>query len=79
MPETVYLLAILACPVGMGIMMWVMMRGGRDEAVSEQFEIAALRAEVEQLRQVGQNAADSSRPEDSRVEGSTQIGKVTGQ
>jgi hypothetical protein len=47
--------AILACPVGMGLMMWMMMRGqGKGTAASEdhgsQQEVQALRAEIEQLK-----------------------------
>ena len=47
--------AVLACPVGMVLMMWIMMRGqGKDTAASEdhasQQEVQALRAEIEQLK-----------------------------
>jgi len=61
MPEAFYALAVLACPVGMGLMMWFMMRGGKrsgSSASDEQpaspsasdAEVTALRAEVDQLR-----------------------------
>ncbi len=61
MPEAFYALAVLACPVGMGLMMWFMMRGGKQSGPSARdeqpappsasdTELAALRAEVDQLR-----------------------------
>jgi hypothetical protein len=55
-PELLYLLVVLACPVSMGIVMLVMMAGGsrRNDAPEPRpdrdSEIARLRAEVEQLR-----------------------------
>lgn len=55
MPESVYALALLACPVGMGLMMWVMMRGGRDRqpqgdavTATNQAELFRLQAQVDQ-------------------------------
>ena len=53
--------AVLACPVGMGLMMWMMMRGqSKDTAGSEddsrQQEVQALRAEIERLK--AQRASD---------------------
>lgn len=61
MPEAFYAVAVLACPVGMGLMMWFMMRGGKESAPNvpdersaqpsaTDAEVAALRAEVDQLR-----------------------------
>lgn len=73
MPEVFYALAVLACPVGMGVMMWAMMRGGHRSshgASTSDVELAELRAEVEQLRdaQRGPTAQVSPAPDiDSRA------------
>lgn len=55
MDQIFYTLAVLACPVGMGAMMWLMMRTGRKQpktaapsAVSEA-ELAELRADPNRL------------------------------
>jgi hypothetical protein len=61
MSESLYLLALLACPVGMGLMMWMMMKMQRPSAsataespaettVGKQAELIKLRAEIDQLR-----------------------------
>jgi hypothetical protein len=59
MQTLLYGVAVLACPIGMGVMMWMMMRGQRRDASGTSLgsaateraaEISALRAEVAQLR-----------------------------
>jgi hypothetical protein len=52
MSDLIYLLAVLACPIGMGVMMLLMMRGNHGHKVepSSDDEVARLRAEVEQFR-----------------------------
>lgn len=66
MAQLFYSIAVLACPVGMGLMMWMMMRGmghgssssgGADNAD----EVTLLRAEVDQLR-ANQRATSVSVP-----------------
>lgn len=55
MPESLYPLFLLACPVGMGLMMWFMMRGGNKQTAepqnaAKQAELTRLQAEIDQLR-----------------------------
>ncbi len=58
MPEIFYAAALLACPVGMGVMMWFMMRGMKSQPpeqdqpkhTSADAELTQLRAEMDQLR-----------------------------
>lgn len=63
MSQTLYTLAVLACPVGMGLMMFMMMRGqnqgpaGQGSGGADASEVAALRAEIEQLKAT--HAADT--------------------
>jgi uncharacterized protein HemX len=53
MSESLYALALLACPLGMGAMMWMMMRGQNKtadpDAADKQAELTALRAQLDQL------------------------------
>ena len=54
MPEPLYALILLACPLGMGAMMWMMMRGQHTapavEPAISAAEVAELRAELHRLR-----------------------------
>jgi hypothetical protein len=58
MSDYLPLLLLALCPVGMGLMMWVMMRkpqpsgSGGDNATlqAQERQVAALRTEVDQLR-----------------------------
>ena len=55
MPEALYAIALLACPLGMGAMMWLMMRGRKDqpadgEAAAKRAELAGLQAQIDQLQ-----------------------------
>lgn len=64
MRDLIYLLAVLACPVGMGLMMLLMMRGGHSNQNSTAGgdEVALLRAEVEQLRAENSAHPHSAQP-----------------
>ncbi|MFF5990684.1 MULTISPECIES: hypothetical protein [Prauserella] len=57
-------LAVLACPVGMGVMMWLMGRGRRQTLgprPGNEQQIALLRAEIDQLK--AERANDRARSE----------------
>ncbi len=66
MPESLYALALLACPVGMGAMMWMMMRGNKGQPAEEstthkQAELARMQAEIDQLRAADRDNTDAAR------------------
>ncbi|GGO85445.1 hypothetical protein GCM10011584_05430 [Nocardioides phosphati] len=63
MEQLFYAVAVLACPVGMGLMMFFMMRPRHTAPAASggQDELSRLRAEVDQLKSVqrDRSAADS--------------------
>jgi hypothetical protein len=66
MSSVFYTLAVLACPVGMGLMMFMMMRGHDKNPASQAQpadpgEIEGLRAEIEALK--AQRGAEIHRTE----------------
>lgn len=63
MAQLLYPLAILACPVGMGLMMWMMSRGGKHKDSSPSpsttaDELTRLRAELDQLQAAQRRGVD---------------------
>lgn len=55
-------LILLACPVGMGLMMWLMMRGNGSQTGTEERRIAQLEQEVRQLKSNGGGAPVGQEP-----------------
>ena len=65
MPDSLYALALLACPLGMGAMMWMMRKQHAPtapDAQTKQAELAALQAQIDQLQAQQRDAtrADNS-------------------
>jgi hypothetical protein len=54
MLQSLYPLLLLACPAGMGLMMWLMMRGSHGERAAET-EVAELREQIQRMRAATQN------------------------
>ncbi|KQQ80944.1 hypothetical protein [Arthrobacter sp. Leaf137] len=54
MEQFLLFLPAIFCPVGMGLLMWLMMRGGKNNgggtAAEKEAELADLRAQLEALR-----------------------------
>ncbi|MBC9723920.1 hypothetical protein [Streptomyces sp. TRM68367] len=65
MENLLYILPALACPVGMGLMMWLMMRpkhSGQTEPTSARQELVRLRKEIDALR--SEQASGDTTPQD---------------
>lgn len=63
MPEALFAFALLVCPLGMGAMMWLMMRGRKDQpadgdAEAKRAELAGLQAQIDQLQAERDNTRD---------------------
>lgn len=70
MPQSWYPLALLACPLGMGLMMWMMMRGNkdgqtRDPSSEQRAELERMQAEIDQLRADSRRQHVEHVPQDS--------------
>lgn len=54
MEQFLIFLPAIVCPVGMGLLMWLMMRGGKNDRggtpAEKEAELADLRAQLEALR-----------------------------
>lgn len=73
MAELLYPLALLACPLGMGAMMFFMMRGDKQHSASQppsgSDELTRLQAEVDQLRAAQRDVGGGQTPADPRPSG----------
>jgi hypothetical protein len=66
MQQLLYVLPALMCPLGMGAMMWFMMRGNKNQQAThpttpgQDQELAQLRAEIADLRKTGDHIGDAA-------------------
>ena len=68
MPDTLLPLALLACPIGMGVMMWMMSRDHKqpENGETKQAELASLQAQIDQLTAERANNSSEASRESSR-------------
>lgn len=65
MENLLYVLPALACPIGMGLMMWFMMRpkrGAQTDSAPDRQELVRLRKEIDALR--GEQTPQNTTPQD---------------
>ncbi|WP_328478444.1 hypothetical protein OHS71_08515 [Streptomyces sp. NBC_00377] len=67
MENLLYILPALACPIGMGLMMWLMMRpkhGAQTDSTADRQELVRLRKEIDALRdeRMPQDTTPQDRP-----------------
>lgn len=53
-------LILLACPVGMGLMMWFMMRGNPSQSSADNGRVAALEEEIRRLKGTSEHESAES-------------------
>ncbi len=61
MPQSLYPLLLLACPLGMGLMVWFMVRGGshttrRNDSAAGRLQLDELRREIAALHSAQKDA-----------------------
>ena len=66
MPQSLYPLLLLACPLGMGLMMWFMVRGGshtmrRNDSAAGGLQMDELRREIAELHAAQKDAGYRAR------------------
>lgn len=63
MPPLLFAAALLSCPVGICLMLWLMMRGNKQRLTERDAELSRLQTEIEQLRSAGRGSPGQPVPE----------------